>query len=193
MICRSRKAFFCLALSFFMTAAVQAGQDAAVRKVDATKTKVVKQADGLEVIRLVVASTREHCQELWAEAGMAPRLMTALATLPGTLRGQGQSLPEAVDPSLVRSWAEFVDPSLALMWKTYAQINGFSKALLRRAGEGLKGPSLGGAGQSSSKVPWVNTAVGTPSGQRALQEWLMLPMPEPKSNPWLSNLGNYRY
>lgn len=133
--------------------------------------------------------------------------MTALATLPGMLRDAGQNLPEAVDPSLVRSWAEFIDPSLALKWKTYAQINGFSEALLRRAEEGSKGQSAGSVtSQMPSKAPWVNTAVGTTwsnvvsegakhalSGQQALHEWLTLPMPEPKSNPWLSNLGSYRY
>lgn len=217
MICRSQNVFYCLALLVIASAPVKAAQDSAEGKTDSRKTKVVKQADGSEVIRLAdmtygpsisitsnAISTHGQLPGEWPDE---PRLMTALGTLPGMPRGEGQSLTEAVDPSLVRSWAEFIDPSLALKWKSYAQINGFSEVQRWRADEGTKGPHV--ASQTSpvsGKAPWVNTAVGTTwrnvvsegakralPGQQALHEWLMLPMPEPKSNPWLSNLGSYRY
>lgn len=217
MICRSQKAFCCLALLVIATAPVEAAQDSVESKVDSRKTKVVKQADGSEVIRLAdmtygpslsitssAVSTQGQRPGEWPDE---PRLMTALGTLPGMPRGEGQSLTEAVDPSLVRSWAEFIDPSLALKWKSYSQMNGFSEVLRRRAEEGTKGQhEASPASPISGKAPWVNTAVGTTwrnvvsegakralPGQQALHEWLMLPMPEPKSNPWLSNLGSYRY
>lgn len=210
----SQKTISCLALSIFMAASVQAGQDSAESKADARKTKVVKQADGSEVIRLATLPyspspfSQEQSQGSWGEAGAAPpRLMTALATLPGMLRGEGQNLPDAVDPSQVRSWAEFIDPSLALQWKSFAQINGFYEALLRLTGKDAQGMHVGGLGvPMPGKAPGDNGFVGNTwrnvvsegakhdlSGQQALREWLVLPMPEPKSNPWLSSLGGYRY
>ena len=85
---------------------------------------------------------------------------------------------------------------------------GFSEALLRGPEEGAKGRRTGATSVHPliKGAPWINTGISTTwrnavsegakrslSGQEALQEWLMLSSPEPMANPWLSNLGSYRY
>lgn len=143
----------------------------------------------------------------YAEA-MEPRLMNALAILPAVPRTEGQTLGETVEPAKVRSWAEFMDPTLALKWSRYAIQNGFSAALLWRHEDASKAQKSGGVPESSIArgAPWVNTNLSTTwrniisegatrslSGQQALEEWLKLPTTDPKTNPWLTNLGGYRY
>jgi hypothetical protein len=183
--------------------------------------KVVKQVDGSEVLRLVphlkkplsppppqTRLAQEPPSDPWLASVTEPRLMNALATLPGPLRREDRSLAEGVDPFQVRSWAEFIEPMLALRWKTLAHLHGFAAPLLWLPEEWSTVSKVGGApdGSMAYAAPWRNTSLSTTwrsavsegakhalSGQEALQEWLMLPMPEPKANPWLSNLGSYRY
>ena len=222
MICRRQRILCCFALLVAMTAGAQAGQGSVAGKPGVKNTKVVRQADGSEVVRLAdldaeqvpailprsVPIQEQRLGPWLQEAAMEPRLMTALATLPSPPRSEGQNLPEGVDPSLVRSWAEFIDPVLALRWKTIAQMNGFSEALLQHPDNGTKGLKAGGAFANPlpGLVPRLNTGLSTTwsnvvsegakrslSGQQALHEWLMLPIAEPKANPWLSSLGGYRY
>jgi hypothetical protein len=174
-------------------------------------TQVAQQADGSVVERLALAgmpagfpqwavpthvgtappSVSEAVQRLgaWLDAVTEARAMTVLAASPGTPRNEGQKLPELVDPAKVRNWAEFMDLALALRWKAFAEMNGFSEALLQRPEEG--------AAVLMSGSSWRRYAVSQGSkrsttGQQALQEWLRLPMREP-TNPWLSGLGGYRY
>jgi len=202
--------FAYLVLSACVSGQVQAAQNSGEPRVDISKIIVVRQAGGSEVMRLAAApmpDQRVHSLPQHPEA-MEPRLMNALATVPAVQRAEGRSLGEMVEPAKVRSWAEFMDPELALRWKTYAQQNGFSAALLWRHEEGSKAQKPGGLPESpiARGAPWINTSVSTTwrnavsegaarslSGQQALREWLKLPTTDPKANPWLSNLGSYRY
>lgn len=217
MMCPSRRALYCIALSSVMAAGVRADPSSGACDAHAGRLKVVRQADGGEMIRLAALDAVQapdpssqnispQVQRLvpWPDEVQEARLVTALATLPGVQRSEGQTLPDIVDPAMVRSWAEFVDPTLALKWK-YAQLGGFTGAMLQRQDDGGKGQHYGNrraAGKPASAEPgkkttWRNVVVEgakrSRSGQQALREWRMLPMPEPKSNPWLSNLGSYRY
>ncbi len=204
-----------------MTVQVRAGQTPGEYKADINKVKVVKQADGTEVLRLAdlepeqmpavspkASTPKEQSLSPWLESVLAPRLVTALATLPGMSRREGENLSQAVDPAMVRSWAEVMEPSLAMRWNAFAQVNGFAAALLQRPEEREKAlqaggvpvnPTFGAASWSkmAATTTWSNVvsegAKRALSGQQALQEWLLLPMPEPKSNPWLSGIGSYRY
>ncbi|MEW5769244.1 MAG: hypothetical protein AB1831_02655 [Pseudomonadota bacterium] len=132
---------------------------------------------------------------------LEPRAMTALATVPVAGDAQGALLSNWVDPSLVRNWAEFVDPALALRWKMLIAGKGFSQAVMLRGEDASRSEvhSLGRPGQGGGQVAttWRNAvsegAKRSLNGQQALREWLVLPMPDPKANPWLSNLAGYRY
>ena len=154
-------------------------------------------------------SVSEQSQRLgaWLESVTEPQAMTALAAIPGAPRDAGQKLPDMVDPAMVRNWAEFMDPTLALRWKALAEMNGFIETMPQRPEAGSKALKAAPPGNPWARVlPWVNKGLGITwrnavsegskrslTGQQALQEWLMLPMPELKSNPWLSSLGSYRY
>jgi hypothetical protein len=224
MIAWNQKLVCGVALSACMTVVAhvgQAGQNSCTCKGDLNKIKMVKQTDGSELLRLACLEAGQVPAMLPGEAapqeeGLAhgvpvitePRLLRALASVPDLPIDEGKNLERAMDPALVRSWAEVMDPSLVLGWKSFIHVNGFVVALLQRPEEVAKALKAGGdrSGPPSGAAPWVNTAVSTTwrnvvsegtkralTGQQALQEWLMLPTPEPKSNPWLSNLGSYRY
>lgn len=202
------------ALSACMVVPVQAAQDPGVfRLVKQNTASELKRfvpilADQNSVLPVKSAPTPERSLDRGMDPVAEPRLMHALATLPAMPRNEGQDLPETVDPAMVRSWAEFMDPAMVLGWYAFAQSSGFAQALLKRPDVGGRGtkPPIAANPSYNRGMPWVNTGLSIPwsnvvsegekralSGRQALQEWLMLPMPEPKSNPWLSNLGSYRY
>lgn len=215
-----------------MTVAVPvfAAPDLSVPKANRVHTLMVKQADGSVVERLALASlpakvlrrvsptqvgmaspsTSGPAQRLeaWLDTVMEPRAMTALAAIPGAPRNEGQTLPELVDPARVRNWAEFVDPTLALRWMAFAEMHGFSEAMLPRSERrGSKMSRAGAPGDLWARfVPWVGAGLSvtwrnaagegqkhSQAGRQALEAWLRLPMPAAKSNPRLSELGGSRY
>lgn len=199
-----------LVLSVCVNAPTLAAQHAGELLSETGKVIVVKQADGKEMMRLVAAPIVEQQAYILPQhpAAMEPRLMNALATLPAAHRAEGKSLAEMVEPAKVRSWAEFMDPALAQRWGTSTPQNGFSAALLWRPEDRSKAQNAGGLPESpiARGAPWVNTNLSTTwrnvvsegaahslSSQQALQEWLKLPTADPKANPWLSDLGSYRY
>ena len=183
-----------------------------VDRPEPAKTHLVHQPDGSIIERLSeVPAGVEYPSfqfpawaqsfDAWWDAVLEPRPMTALATLPGIRRDEGQKLPEVVDPALVRNWAEFVDPELALRWNALADRSGFFDAKLRLPAAGI--------GQAHPMVRWpLRTGEPTGStwrnvvsegakreltGQQALQARLPLPSPFPQHNPWLGNQTGYRY
>jgi hypothetical protein len=138
----------------------------------------------------------------WLESRVEPQAMTALASVPVSSREAGQTLPEVVNPALARNWAEVVDPTLALLQRVLVIRNGFSEALLQHpeTASGSRGLPLANGTPSTgmgSTTPWRNGAGGgtkpARSGQQALHDWQMMPMPAPRATPWLSNLDGYRY
>ncbi len=215
----SCKAYSLMLLSMFSAATVQAGQKMGDSRGQGQATNVVRQADGSEIIRLAARfpepppvtplqakgdSDQEPSFGRWLDAMAAPHPMKALAIQPFQERLVHESIATGVDPSAVRSWAEYMDPILAMQWQMFAQMYGFSEALLRRPADSMKMQKAGGFGTLPS--PGVDTGVHTTwsnvvtqgakrslTGQQAIQEWLKLPTPAPTSNPWLSNLGSYRY
>jgi len=217
----SRKSY-CLALLTMLSAAMaQAGQKVGDPRCHSQATSIVRQADGSEIIRLVAlpaeptanatapvqakgAAQQEASLGHWLESMAVPHPMKALAIQPFQERLVHESIAQGVDPSAVRSWAEYMDPVLAMQWQMFAQMYGFSEALLRRPGESHKTEKAVGSGpvprpgvDTGLHTTWTNVvtqgAKRSLTGQQAIQEWLKLPSPEPVSNPWLSNLGSYRY
>lgn len=49
------------------------------------------------------------------------------------------------------------------------------------------------AGAPLKPTIWSNAYGNGPGGQASAQEWLKLPTPDPRSNPWLRPGQNYRY
>ncbi|MCP5278792.1 MAG: hypothetical protein H6935_10600 [Thiobacillus sp.] len=198
------KASCSVALATILVATAQAGQDADDGRDGFPKTRVVKRADGSEVVRL---ATLQHEAAMRMDspsslppgviswlASLEPRPTTALATLPARSRQEARNLPAGVDPSRVRSWAEFTDPALALQGLVLARLGGFSEALLQRPDPGVRAEQTGISPQGTTVVRTVSEgAKPSLSGRLAIQAWLTLPRLEPRANPWLSNLGSYRY
>jgi hypothetical protein len=211
--CPGQKVFVCLVLSVCAVVSAQAAPSSGHEHMGLRQIKVVKQADGTEVVRLAVLndtlkaisspSRAEESLGSWLDAASAPRLMTALAVQPGVPLNADKNLSVAVNPAVVSSWAEFMEPALAMWWKLSAQANNYSGALLRYLKEGtgvaIAPSSPGGAPWRSTGLSptWSNALSGGGKHffpyQQASQEWLMLPMPVPKANPWLIHLGTYRY
>jgi hypothetical protein len=72
-------------------------------------------------------------------------------------------------------------PELNLAPHVFLTLIGNMVPVFARAGVPLK-PTL-----------WSKAYGEGPGGREAAQEWLKLPMADPRSNPWLSNNLNYRY
>lgn len=187
-----------MALVACMAIPVQAGQIAGA---EAPNIQLAKRVDGGEVDRLArlpPPAMPMHAPALlppgldaWL-AALEPSPMTALATLP-VPRPEGENLTRGVDPSRVRSWAELVDPAMAMHWLVLARLGGFvSEALLQRpdARPGQEGPGFRKTSRSSGAGEGAKPPL---AGQKAVQEWLKLPTPAPRANPWLSGLDGYRY
>ena len=208
----THKALSVVGLTLCLSIPDLASADGTVSKQDSMRTRLVKQADGTTIERLTntgagleypgvgLPAASQGIEALW-DVMLEARPMTALATLPGRRRDEGQTLPEVVDPSLVRNWAEFIDPNLALRWNALADQMGFTNAMgrLPAAGIGRAHPMVRWHLRPAEGVnnSWKNVvaegAKRNLSGQQALQEWLTLPTPGAKSNPWLTGLGGYRY
>lgn len=143
--------------------------------------------------------------EQWLDAITEPRFMTALAAVAMEPDAEAKSLSQVIDPSSVRNWSEFVDPDLYLRWMASGVDPRFSQAIHNRL------PDMGllqnwiafpvyfaippeiRAGVPLKPTIWSNAFNGGPGGQESVQAWLKLPMPDPKSNPWLRAGQNYRY
>jgi hypothetical protein len=141
----------------------------------------------------------------WLDAVTEPRFMTALATVAMSPNAESREINKAVDPANVRNWAEFVDPDLYLRWKLSGLDPRFNQAIHNRTQDprvmprGIVFPIFFAiphelqAGIPLKPMLWSNVFGAGPSAQEAAQEWLKLPSPDAKSNPWLRASQNYRY
>lgn len=137
--------------------------------------------------------------------GLMPRAMTALATVPNTSKANGTtSLADQVNPGLALSWAEFIDPAVAASKRKLTDTPAIENAVWRYVASAPQAnrSALANSVQTSRNTINVTTtwrsvvmegARRNLTGGQALQEWLLLPMPEPRSNPWLSGSTGYRY
>lgn len=143
--------------------------------------------------------------EQWLDAITEPRFMTALAAVAMDPDAEPKVLSHVIDPSNVRNWSEFVDPDLYLRWMASGVDPRFSQAIHNRVPD-MGMPKHWIAFPVYFAVPpeirpgfplkptiWSNAFNGGPGGQESAQEWLKLPTPDPKSNPWLRAGQNYRY
>lgn len=143
--------------------------------------------------------------EHWLDVPSEPKAMTALATVALDAGNEAKPLGSGVDPANVRSWAEFVDPDLYLRWMAAGVDSRYRQAIHNRSQEPILGtvesffpvrleiPANAQAGVPLKPTLWTNAYVEGRNAQDAAKEWLMLPMPDPKSNPWLRPSQNYRY
>ncbi len=141
----------------------------------------------------------------WLDAVTEPRFMTALAAVALEPGAEPKALNRGIDPAKVRNWAEFVDPDLYLRWKAGMLDPRFNRAILKSQPElqavpfwiafpmYLEIPVEARAGVPLKPTLWSNAYSGGPGGQEAAQEWLKLPMPDPRLNPWLGPNRHYRY
>lgn len=141
----------------------------------------------------------------WLDAVTEPRFMTALAGVATNPGADPKALSQAIDPSNVRNWSEFVDPDLYLRWMAGSMEPKFKQAIHNRLPDTQAQqlwivfpvffaiPHEFQAGVPLKPTIWSNAFGGGPGGQASAQEWLKLPSPDPKSNPWLRASQNYRY
>jgi hypothetical protein len=141
----------------------------------------------------------------WLEAVTEPRFMTALASVAMEPGVATRTLNKPIDPALVRNWAEFIDPNLYMRWMAAGVDSRYNQAILKQSPDSRNllhawllpinnlVPGFAQAGVPLNTTLWSHAFGEGPSGQEAAKEWLKLPMPDPKANPWLSNSLNYRY
>jgi len=141
----------------------------------------------------------------WLEAVTEPRFMTALASVAMEPGVATKALNKPIDPALVRNWAEFIDPNLYMRWIAVGVDSRYSQAILKQTPDSrtplhagllqinIVVPGFAQAGVPLNPTLWSHAFGDGPSGQEAAKEWLKLPMPDPKANPWLSSSLNYRY
>lgn len=141
----------------------------------------------------------------WLDAITEPRFMTALAAAAIDPGAEPKVLSSTIDPSLVRNWSEFVDPDLYLRWITGGMDPKFNQAIHNHVPDTriqqhwiafpvfFAIPQEIQAGVPLKPTIWSNAFGNGPGGLAAAQEWLKLPTPDPKSNPWLRAGQNYRY
>lgn len=152
-----------------------------------------------------VLAKNSHIMNQWLDAVTEPRFMTALAAVAMEPGAEAKALNQGIDPAKVRNWAEFVDPDLYLRWKAGMLDPRFNRAILKSLPElqaapfwialpaNLEVPMEARAGIPLKPSIWSNVLNGGPGGQEAAREWLKLPMPDPRLNPWLGPIRNYRY
>ncbi len=141
----------------------------------------------------------------WLDAVAEPRFMTALASVAMEPGITARAMNKPIDPALVRNWAEFIDPNLYMRWLAAGVDSRYNQAILKQAPE-LRAPLQRGlfpinivipgfaqAGVPLNPMLWTYAFGDGPGGQEAAKEWLKLPMPDPRANPWLSSSLNYRY
>lgn len=141
----------------------------------------------------------------WLDAVTEPKFMTALATVAMEPGVTARAMNKPIDPALVRNWAEFIDPNLYMRWMAAGVDSRYNQAILKQAPGSLTPhhaglipinivvPGFAQAGVPLKPTLWSQAFGDGPSVQEAAQEWLKLPMPDPKANPWLSGSLNYRY
>lgn len=152
-----------------------------------------------------VHAKNSQLMDQWLDAVTEPRFMTALATVAMSTGAEAKSLNKAVDPTTVRNWAEFVDPDLYLRWMASGVDPKLNQAIHNRTPDTRSTPHWIAfpvfiaipkefqAGVPLNPTIWSNAYGSTSGGQEAAQEWLTLPIPDPKTNPWLRASQNYRY
>lgn len=184
MILLRYSACFVCALSLSVAVPVFAAADLSVPKAKPVHTLMVKQADGSVVERLVLANLPAKILR-WispAYVGMASPPVS------GPAQRLEAWLDAVTEPKAMTALAaipgpprnegqtlpELVDPAKVRNWAEFVD------------------PALALRWMALTEMNGFSEAMLQRS-QQALQEWLRLPMPEPKSNPWLSELGAYRY
>lgn len=141
----------------------------------------------------------------WLDAASEPRIMTAMAAVAVEPGESSRALNQAIDPASVRNWAEFVDPQLYWRWQMAGLDPRFNQAIHNRT-QDTRMPQRGfflpiqialppelQAGSPAKPTIWSGVYDNGPNGQTAAQEWLTLPMADPKANPWLRASQSYRY
>lgn len=139
----------------------------------------------------------------WLDAVTEPRVMSALATVAVGPSLEPRSLAQNIDPAKVRNWTEFVDPELYLRWMAGGTDPRFGQAIHNRPPMAsprwpvfpiqFPVPPEFQPGAPLKPTLWSNALEEGAGGQAASQEWLKLPMPDPKANPWLKASQHYRY
>jgi len=133
----------------------------------------------------------------WLDAVTEPRFMTALASVAMTPGAYSNTLGKAVDPATVRNWAEFADPQIGLRWMAAGLDPRFYQAIFNRMTDSGKLRRWGLYPAAHERAAMVADSAPE-SADREMpaaraQEWLQMPLREPKANPWLLNSVNYRY
>lgn len=152
-----------------------------------------------------VPTRNSQLMDQWLDAVTEPRFMTALATVALSPGSGSRELNKTIDPTNVRNWAEFVDPDLYLRWKSFGLDPRLNQAIHNRAQDTGSAPVWVAfpiffaiprefqAGVPLKPTLWSNAFSSGPGGLEAAQEWLKLPTPDARSNPWLRAGQNYRY
>lgn len=139
----------------------------------------------------------------WLDAVTEPRVMSALAAIAVEPSAETKGLMQNVDPTKVRNWTEFVDPELYLRWMAGGPAPRFGQAIHNRTPMAQPGwlafpiqfpvPQAFQPGAPLKPTVWSHALEEGSGGEAAVQEWLKLPLPDPKSNPWLKTNQHYRY
>lgn len=139
----------------------------------------------------------------WLDAVTEPRVMSALAAIALEPSVEAKGLAQNVDPTKVRNWTEFVDPQLYLRWLAGGMEPRFGQAIHNRATMTRPGwpafpiqfpvPQEFQPGAPLKATLWSNALEQGAGGHAAVQEWLKLSLPDPRSNPWLGPSQHYRY
>jgi len=151
------------------------------------------------------ATERSAAVQAWLDAVAEPRVMTALAAVAMQPGVPVKNLNSQPDPALVRSGEEFSDPRLYLALQAAGLDFMYGRAILRQTPNGMGAPAQGffpitlmipefaRAGVPLKSTLWSKAFDEGSGGHEAAQQWLKLPTPDPRANPWLSHNPHYRY
>ncbi len=138
-----------------------------------------------------------HLLAEWLDAVTEPKFMTALATVALDPETYPKTLNRLVDPATARNWSESMDPEILMRWMAAGLDPRVYQAVFQHMFDPKK--YLRWANAYPENNP--NSTVGCAPAPDELefrklpdrQQWMQMPVREPKDNPWLANNCSYRY
>ena len=137
-----------------------------------------------------------HLFAEWLDAVTEPQFMTALATVALDPETYPKTLNRLVDPATARNWSEFMDPQVLMRWMAAGMDPKVYQAVFQHMFDPKK--YLRWATAQPGNNAWSAVVPPAPDESEVRkspdhQQWMQMPVREPRENPWLANNRSYRY